>query len=708
MEETADPPDHRRTLFAEQSLARSLTPLITSVRRPLRLALLTGAVAIAVTALLLLAAEGTLRLLHYGHPAAFTVPCTVRGRPAYCDNDRFTWQFFPPGAFRLPAAFAIPAEKRPGTFRVFVVGESAAQGDPEPSYSFSRYLDVMLRARFPDVSFEIINTGIAALNSHALLPVTRDLARHEGDLFVLYLGNNEVVGPYGSGTTLTRREVSLPLIRAGILLNSTRLGQLIGSGVRALTDVGDQRTWGGMTMFLEQQVAADAPAMASVYRNFRSNLRDIVEAAGSSGARVLVSTVAVNLKHSAPFASLHRDGLGAEERAEWEARVSEGDSLEHAGRHDAALERYLQAAAIDDRHAELQFRIGRACWELERFVQAKERFAKARDLDALRFRADREVNAIVRAVAADAGPGVEVLDAESLFAGSSPHGVPGRELFYEHVHLRPQGSYLLARALFPRVVALLPEAIRRAGATEPPSRLEAERLLALTGYDRRRVARSVIEWLRQPPFTGQLTWGEEIGILQREAEKEADDPVETAAAYRRAIAQAPDDHWLQFNYGRFLEAYGELAAAEVVYRRALELLPGNYAASDKLASVLARTGKYDEAIAASRELLRRMPYHPTAHMTMGYALARTGAYDQSIAAYERATALHAPYALEAFTSIGVIRLQQERYDAAAAAFRAALERDTAGARRADLMHRLRIAEARGRELDGRTRPPSSP
>jgi tetratricopeptide (TPR) repeat protein len=95
-------------------------------------------------------------------------------------------------------------------------------------------------------------------------------------------------------------------------------------------------------------------------------------------------------------------------------------------------------------------------------------------------------------------------------------------------------------------------------------------------------------------------------------------------------------------------------------------------------------------------------------MTMGYALAQTGAYDASIMAYERASALHGPYALDAYTSIGVIRLQQEQSEPAAAAFRAALELDTAGARRDDLLRRLRIAEARGRGLDGGHTPPSSP
>src|SRR5437879_9815820 len=135
-----------------------------------------------------------------------------------------------------------------------------------------------------------------------------------------------------------------------------------------------------MEMFLEQQVAADAPAMTGVYQNFRSNLHDIIEVARSSGARVLVSTVGVNLKDCAPFASLHRTDLAREDRATWEARVHEGEMLEADGHHAEALKRYLAAAAIDDHYAELQFRIGRAYWMLGSFDADQSQVAERRHI----------------------------------------------------------------------------------------------------------------------------------------------------------------------------------------------------------------------------------------------------------------------------------------------------------------------------------------
>ncbi len=61
-------------------------------------------------------------------------------------------------------------QKKPqGTYRIFVLGESAAMGDPDPAYAFSRYLEVMLRLRYPSMKFEVVNTGSVAINSHVLL-----------------------------------------------------------------------------------------------------------------------------------------------------------------------------------------------------------------------------------------------------------------------------------------------------------------------------------------------------------------------------------------------------------------------------------------------------------------------------------------------------------------------------------------------------------
>jgi len=75
---------------------------------------------------LLAVVEGGLRLAGVGFRPGFTVACQVQGRPASCENPDFSRRFFPASVVRRPTSFVIPAEKGARTFRIFLVGESAA------------------------------------------------------------------------------------------------------------------------------------------------------------------------------------------------------------------------------------------------------------------------------------------------------------------------------------------------------------------------------------------------------------------------------------------------------------------------------------------------------------------------------------------------------------------------------------------------------
>ena len=294
-----------------------------------------SATTILAPLLLLAVVEVALRVCGVGTSTDTAILCTDRGHPAYCDNPHFATPFFPPGMSRAPRPFMIPGTKEPGTYRIFVLGESVAFGDPDPTYGFGRYLEMMLRERYPSTKFEIINTGITAINSHALLPMVRDLVQYQPDLFIIYAGNTEVVGPFGPGTVLTPWDLSLPAIRARIFLNSTRVGQLVAK----VTSESQKNTpgWRGMEMFLDRQVRADSPQMKPVYENFATNLHDIVAVARRSGAQVVISTAAANLRDCAPFASLHREGIRENELHSWEQLVQRGADFERAGSYAEAL-----------------------------------------------------------------------------------------------------------------------------------------------------------------------------------------------------------------------------------------------------------------------------------------------------------------------------------------------------------------------------------
>jgi tetratricopeptide (TPR) repeat protein len=513
------------------------------------------AAAVVSPLLLLLALEGVLRLAGVGFPTELTTPCTVQGRAAACYNLFFPAPFFPPGMIKTPQAYAIPADKPKGTFRIFVLGESAAMGDPDPAYGFSRYLEVMLRHRYPSMKFEVVNTGSVAINSHVLLPIAEGLSQQKPDLFIIYSGNNEVVGPYGPGTALTSSSMRLPLIRASIFVNSTRIGQL-------LTQVGQQKKeWRGMEMFLDKQVPANSPLMQFSYENFERNLRDTVAVARASGARVVVSTVATNLKDCAPFASLHREDLAEDALQSWNTLVQQGADLENARSYDEALNRYQSALQIDAQFAELEFRIARVEWMRGDYPAAKEHFQRARDLDTLRFRADSKINDINRSVASSYG--AELVDADTIFSKESPNGVIGSELVYEHVHMTPAGNYTLARAMFRQIASQMKdESGQLLQEADIPSEAECERALAFTNHDQTRIAAEMLQRLERPPFTNQLNHSDQMLRLAIKAQVPDENPSHTAEQYQWAISQKTEDRILHYNYGLFLLAYNRAAGAQ--------------------------------------------------------------------------------------------------------------------------------------------------
>lgn len=512
-----------------------------------------AASAILIPLAVLVIIEFCLRLANVGFTTDLLVPCTIKGSPASCYNLFFATPYFPAGMVQTPRLYSVPATKPPGTFRIVVLGESAAMGDPDSAYGFSRYLEVMLRQRYPSMKFEVVNTGSVAINSHVVLQIAQGLANQKPDLFIIYSGNNEVVGPYGPGTMLTSVGMSLPVVRSDIYFRSTRIGQLI-------TKLGTKkREWRGMEMFLDNQVRADSPGMRHAYSNYERNLHDTIAVAQNAGAKVIVATVATNLKDCAPFASLHREGLKKEDLNSWSALLQQASAQEDTGNYAEALKLYYAAAKIDGDFAELEFRIGRCLSNLGDFKSAREHYARARDLDTLRFRADSEINRINRSVAASF-TGVAVVDADQILADASPDGIIGSDLVYEHVHMTPEANYILARAMFSQVAGNLPSA----AAVNPGVLLEVdcERLLALTRYDRSRLGAEMFNRLQKPPFTNQINHAEQLFRMAAKAAPSNEAPNDTASQYQWAIAQRPDDAMVHLHFGMFLFPYNRMASAQ--------------------------------------------------------------------------------------------------------------------------------------------------
>jgi tetratricopeptide (TPR) repeat protein len=641
-----------------------------------------------------------LRVAGVGHSMSFFLPLQINGTDCLTENDRFGWRFFGPEMARAPFEFAIPKIKPPDTVRVFVFGESAAFGDPQPEFGLGRILEALLEGRYPDKHFEVINTAMTGINSHVILPIAKDCAAENGDFWVIYVGNNEVVGPYGSGTVFGPQAANLALVRASVAFKATRIGQALGNLIRqAQKRPVNQSEWGGMSMFLHNHVRQDDPRMATVYASFQQNLNDIIDAGLGKGAKVLVSTVARNLKDCGPFASDHRPGLPVQELAKWDDFYRTAVQAQLEGRVADAIGFFQQANKIDDTFAEAHFRLGQCLQTLGQHKEASIQFAQACDLDTLRFRADSRINKIIRQTAANgARQGVQLVDSEAIVAAQSPQGLAGEEFLYEHVHLNFEGNYLIARALAEQIGLALPSS-----AENPwPAADDCARRLGWNDFTRRAGEMDILSRLNDPPFLEQAGNRQQYQRLLHQIEQLQPSTLPEAmrqeeAGTQAAATAAPNDWILQANLAHLQQHTGDMSGAVQSWQRVVHWLPHNaeawqslglalesakrdeeaasalqeairlhpesVASMNSLAELHARENHPEEAAREFQQVLRRRPYWGPAHLGLGQALEALGKTQEAKEEFNKAL-LNRIKTPESFNTLAKFSFSRGWYEAA--------------------------------------------
>ena len=69
-----------------------------------------------------------LRLAGYGYDTHFLRPTQINGQQYYVPNEKYSYRFFPPALVRSTDPFRFAAEKATHSHRIFLFGESAANG----------------------------------------------------------------------------------------------------------------------------------------------------------------------------------------------------------------------------------------------------------------------------------------------------------------------------------------------------------------------------------------------------------------------------------------------------------------------------------------------------------------------------------------------------------------------------------------------------
>ena len=638
-----------------------------------------------------------LRLGGYGYDTGFFRRIQIDGHDSFVPNEKFGYRFFPSAIARSLDPFQFAAEKATHSHRIFLFGESAANGEPDSTYGVGRYLEVLLRERYPGTDFQVVCVAMTAIDSSTILPIARECARHQGDLWLIYMGNNEMVGPFGAETSYGLRAPSLAVIRTILAIKTTRIGELFDAFIRRLrSNSSTPNKWGGMGMFMNGRIGYDDPARLRAYANFKGNLEDILRTAHKAGVPVILSTMAVNLKDCAPFASIHAAGLNKNQESAWNKIYEEGIDRETAGSYREALALYQKAAKIDPQFADLQFRLGRCDLALTNDDQARRDFELARDYDALDFRSDTRINsAIKEAASRHAGQGVFLLDAANALAQSSPDGIPGLNFFYEHVHLNFAGNYLLALNFAEQVKKLFPNPNTARDKGNWASAERCDRRLAVTVWDRQRVWQPILSRIKSPPFTGQFNHAASLKTYEAKLDEvksmmNTQTPEQARQMYEQALALAPDDYFLHGNFERFLEAGGYLAPAIAEAKRCCELIPQMPGGYYYAGTLLVREGRITEAAEYFSRAIGIRSDYAEAQNGMGEILANQQKTTEAIDWFKRAIRANPNY-VEPYLNLGFLQQNRGEIDAAMASYQKAANLEPEGP--ADYFNRANTAAA---------------
>jgi tetratricopeptide (TPR) repeat protein len=630
------------------------------------LALLAAWVIIPITLIVLI--EVGLRAADYGYTTRFLVEKHNDLGDYHTLNMSFYKQFLymeKESVGMEPFDVVVPP-KSPETYRVLVLGGSAALGWYFADYGYWRYLETMLRAACPDKRIEFVCAAWFGMNSH----VMRHIAEHadvlKPDLVLVYLGNNEMTGPFGLLTRAGREDITPAEldrhIRMHLAVSEMRLMQLLGGPARNITfSLAGGKKWG----FDAPLNSLNDPRLLRVYDHYERNLQAICESATRSGAQVVLSTVARNQRDWKPRVSVHPQEWTEAKDAVWKPLMDRGTAALESGDHGAALAAFKEAVALDDNYAMAHFRLGQAALGSGDTALAKEAFAKAWTTDHTLDSATPSINAAVERVALEwQGKGVHFVDAFEAMSATSPHGLLGHEWLYDHIHLTQPGSHELARVFFEAIRPHLPETMHCDTAAAPLSFEACQQWLGASPQVYASNLRRAVTSIESMWPDHDSTWyAAQADVVAPDTG--APDFQAIIQGYREATGLNPDDFEVRYRLIRlFLDTglpHDELRenTQELARRH-----PYHWRTLLVQAQAEAAVGNWEGALAQAQNLIDNYPEHPESYLQQGLLLERAEKFDAAFEAYHQSASMRPmadmPLSFETRLLIKLGRMEEAR------------------------------------------------
>jgi tetratricopeptide (TPR) repeat protein len=536
-------------------------------------------------------------------------------------------------------------EKPVDTYRVFCLGGSTTYGRPyDDETSFCGWLRELLPVADSSRKWEVINTGGVSYASYRVAKVMEELTEYEPDLFVVYSGHNEFLEERTYGSL---REMSSVTEQLGALLNHSRTyavttGLMAAAGLKSRTSTpvrGRDLLPREVNTLLDNAIGPDVyrrdeQGRRDIFAHYEFNLNRIIDIAEAAGAGVVLVTPASNLRDCSPFKSEHGPGLGPTELSRCHSLYDQAAAARTAGRFDEALKMLDEAAAIDDRFADALYERGRVLLELQRYDEAKAALVRARDEDICPLRAPTEVREIVLRVAQQRR--VPLVDFAAYVGGRAANGIPGYDLFLDHVHPSIDGHRDLA--------VLLVEQMQAAKIVVLSSAWNEEAIREVSDHVNGRIdsgnhATAFRNMSKVLGWAGKNDESDHFALL--------------------AVDLLPDDAEAQHLAGNACFRQGDLPGALEHYRRSIELDAISAPAYYGVGLVLAEQDKRAEAIASYRQCIVIDEAFVDAHYNLAILLDDDGQLEEAAEHYRTAIALQ-PGDWLPYSNLGIVYLQLGR------------------------------------------------
>lgn len=379
-------------------------------------------------------------MLNYGGRLDLFIPGPGRLENHYISNPQVGRRYFATlKQIPVPPNDYFARLKPANGYRIFVLGGSTTNGYPYGSnLMFSRILEAQLEDVLPDRAVEVINVSMTAINSYALLDFMDEIVQQQPDAILIYTGHNEYYGALGAASMIKPGR-SRTLILVYMKLCRLKTFMLVRDMITRITALGTKDTAPPTATLMErivanQSIAFDSRLYTTGRDQFARNMRAIAKKAKKAHVPLLLSELVSNTCDLTPFVSLDEE---------------------------SALDVFNQAIRLRKN---------------QEYDSARVLYKKAKDLDALRFRAPSEFNRIIHQTAEQYT--VPVVPMQSVFETASPHGLVGDNLMLDHLHPTITGYFLMADAFYTEMLraGLLPQAAERS--------MPAEQLRQSWGYTR--------------------------------------------------------------------------------------------------------------------------------------------------------------------------------------------------------------------------------